>query len=104
MLRWMETETESSNLTYSKNYTIHDFQVLQHFCMLTGTVLPSVRFDFYWPPCIRLLFGSLLPLQTQASSNVVEDIDVVVDTSESTLARSLSKDRDISKRMYTLIS
>lgn len=46
---------------------------------------------------VRLLFESLFSLQTQTSSNVVEDINIVVDTSESTLARSLSKDRDISK-------
>ena len=43
------------------------------------------------------LFGSLVSLQAQASSNVVEYVDVVVDTSESTLARSLSEDRDISE-------
>jgi len=50
------------------------------------------------------LFRSLVTLQAQASSEVVEDIDVVVDTSESALARSLGKDRNIGKRVHTLIS
>jgi hypothetical protein len=55
------------------------------------------------PPSLQVLFqiprsfGSLVSLQTQASSNVVEDVDIVIDTSESALARSLSEDRDISK-------
>ena len=46
----------------------------------------------------------LCSLQTQACSNVVEDVDVVVDTTECALARSLGKDRDIGQRVHALVS
>lgn len=49
------------------------------------------------------LFGSLVSLQAQASSNVVKNVDIVVDTSECALTRSLSKNRNISERVHTLV-